>query len=114
MEAHLFEPFVSLLGGVSVVTLLELARRGVAERLQQAAVVEPVDRLQRGELDAIEVLPGSLLADQLCLEQADDRLGEGVDAPIAVKRLSSESLVALEEVASAPRSHGQETSSGSG
>ena len=62
----------------SVVGGLELRRRDVADRLQQAAVVEPVDPLQGGVLDLIQALPGAAPTDEFGLVQADDRLGQGV------------------------------------
>ncbi len=41
-----------------MVGLLELGRRNVAERFEQAAAVEPRDPLQRRELDVLEPLHG--------------------------------------------------------
>jgi hypothetical protein len=41
-------------------------------------VVEPVGILQGGDLDLLGGAPRSLGLDQLGLEQADDRLGQGV------------------------------------
>jgi hypothetical protein len=98
----------------SVVHGLLLCRWDVADLGVQAAVVPPVDVLKRGELDLLGRLPGPVPVDELGLVEADGRLGQGVDAPIAVKQLASGPLVALEEAASAPRSREQETSSGSG
>jgi hypothetical protein len=63
---------------LTIVLLLELCRRDVADGLEQAAMVEPVDPFERRELDVVEVLPGPLLTGQLGLEEADHRLGEGV------------------------------------
>jgi len=42
-----------------VVGGLELGRWDVADRLQQPAVVEPVDPLQGGVLDVVDALPGT-------------------------------------------------------
>jgi hypothetical protein len=51
----------------------------VADRLGQAAVVEPVDPRQRGELDRLHAAPGPAPPDDLGLEQAVDRLSQCVD-----------------------------------
>jgi hypothetical protein len=53
-------------------------------------VVEPVDPLERVELDVVDPLPRPMPADQLGLVGSDDRLGQSVDAPISVKRSRSE------------------------
>jgi hypothetical protein len=66
-----------------VVGCLELGWRDVADRLEQASVVEPVDPLQRRELDVIDPLPGATPADQLGLVEADDRLGQSVVIRVA-------------------------------
>jgi len=66
-----------------MVLLFEFGRWDVADRLEQAPVVEPVDPFERRELDVIEVLPRSLLADQFGLEEADHRLGQGVVIRVA-------------------------------
>jgi len=66
-----------------MVLLFEFDRWDVADRLEQAPVVEPVDPFERRELDVIEVLPRSLLADQFGLEEADHRLGQGVVIRVA-------------------------------
>ena len=49
----------------------------------QAAVVEPVDVLQGGELDVVEALPRPSTADELGLVQADEGLGGGVVVGVA-------------------------------
>ena len=41
-------------------------------------MVEPVDVLEGGVLDVVEVLPRRPFVDEFCLVQTDDRLGEGV------------------------------------
>ena len=46
-------------------------------------MVEPVDVLEGGVLDLVEVAPWSLRADEFGLVQADDRFGEGVIVGIA-------------------------------
>ena len=61
-----------------VAALLGLGRRGVADRLQQPATVEPVDAGQRGELDGLEAPPGSAPVNEFRLVEAVDRL---VDPP---------------------------------
>jgi hypothetical protein len=66
-----------------IVRLLELGRRNVADRLEQAAMVEPVDPLQDRVLDRLDALPGTTAADDLGLEQTDDRLGERVVVGVA-------------------------------
>ena len=73
----------SLGGSVTIVHPLELCRRDVADRLEQPTVVEPVGPFERRELDLVEVLPGTLLADQFGLEEADHRLGESVVIGVA-------------------------------
>jgi hypothetical protein len=47
----------------------------------------PVDPLEGGPFDRFERTPGPETADHLGLEQPDDGLGEGVDAPMSVKRM---------------------------
>ena len=47
------------------------------------SVVEPVDPLQGGDLDVVDVAPGALGADQLGLVSADLGLGEGVVVGVA-------------------------------
>jgi hypothetical protein len=49
-----------------------------ADLAVQASVVEPVDVLRDGELEVVDALPGSLVADQLGLEQRVERLGQRV------------------------------------
>ena len=46
-------------------------------------MVEPVDVFEGGVVDLVEVSPWSLLSDEFCLVQADDRFGEGVIVGIA-------------------------------
>lgn len=50
---------------------------------EQAAVVEPVDPLEHGELDVVDVTPRTVSADDLGLEQSDDRLSKGVVVRVA-------------------------------
>jgi hypothetical protein len=49
---------------LSVVGGLELGRWEVPDRLQQPAMVKPVDPLQGGVLDLVEALPGAAPADE--------------------------------------------------
>src|SRR5688500_14528422 len=60
-----------------------LGGRYVADRLEQTTMVEPVDPREGGELDSLHTAPGPAPADQLSLEQAVDRLGEGVVVRVA-------------------------------
>src|SRR5690606_16816335 len=66
-----------------IVRLLELDWWHVAQRSEEAAVVEPVDPLEGGKLDCLEPLPGPLAPDDFGLEQADDRLGQSVGGAVA-------------------------------
>ena len=63
---------------MTIVSLLELCRRDVADAIEQATVIEPVDPHQRRVLDPAEVLLGNLLADQLNRVEAHDRLGQAL------------------------------------
>jgi hypothetical protein len=76
VETHSFESLLLLQGSLTVVLVRELGRRDVADRLQETAMIEPVDLLQRGILHAVEVPPRALFAHQLGLAAADDRLGQ--------------------------------------
>ena len=51
----------------------------------EASVVEPVDVLGDRELEIADAVPRAAVADQFALEQRVERLGCGIDAPIAVK-----------------------------
>ena len=55
-----------------------LGRWDVSDRLKQAAVVEPVDPSESGELHRLEAAPRSAPMDHLGLEQPDDGLGQSV------------------------------------
>ena len=65
-----------------IVLRFVLGGRHVADRFEQATRVEPIDPLERGEFDCLEMPPRSLPLDHFRLEEADDRFGEGVEAPI--------------------------------
>lgn len=64
-----------------------LGGRDMPDGFEQAAVVEPVHPFERGELDGLEVAPRAGASDHLGLEETVDGLGEGVEAPMSVKRL---------------------------
>jgi len=51
--------------------------------LEEAAVVEPVDPLEHGELDVVDRSPGAASADDLGLEQADHGFGQRVVEGVA-------------------------------
>ena len=68
------------------VAFLGFGRRDEAEGLQKPAIVEPVHPLEGCELDGLEVAPWASSMDDLSLVEAVDRFGEGVDAPMSVKR----------------------------
>jgi hypothetical protein len=51
-------------------------------RLEESAVVEPVDPLEGRVLEVVEAAPGAAVADEFGLVEPDDRLRERVDAPI--------------------------------
>jgi hypothetical protein len=53
----------------------------------EAAEVEPVDVLGDGDLEVVDALPRPAVAHELGLEQAVERLGQGVEAPIVVKSI---------------------------
>src|SRR4051794_6185287 len=63
---------------LGVVACLGLGRWDVADRLEEAAVVVPVDPLQGGELNLLQAAPRATPPDHLGLEQAIDRLGKRV------------------------------------
>lgn len=86
----------------------------VVEGLVGSFVVEPVDPVQGLDLDVVDVAPGSLAADEFGLERADCALGQGVDAPISVKRPRWPVENSRVVVASLPRVLGREVASGSG
>jgi len=70
---------------LSVVGLLELHRRNVTVVLVQAAVIEPVDPFQGGDLDLLDGPPGATWLDQLGLvetgEQVARRIADAAHAP---------------------------------
>jgi hypothetical protein len=72
---------------LSVVGGFLLGRWDESDLAVQAAVVPPVEVFEHGELQLLDGPPGTVPFDQLGLDLADRRLGEGVDAPIVVKPL---------------------------
>jgi hypothetical protein len=56
----------------------ELGWRDLSVGLEEAAVVEPVDPFEGGELEVVEAAPGSPVADKLGLSEADHCFREGV------------------------------------
>ena len=70
-------------GLVTVVGGFELGGWDITASLVEAAVVEPVEVFEGGDLDLFDGAPGSARLDQFGLEQPDDRLGEGVEAPMS-------------------------------
>lgn len=68
---------------MTVVGGFEFGGRDVPAFFVEPPVVEPVDVFEGGDLDLLGGVPGSAGLDQLGLEQADDRLGEGVVVGVA-------------------------------
>ena len=75
-----------LTGDLGIVARLSFGGRDIADRLEEAPMVEPVDPFQGGKLDRLDAAPGTAPSDHLSFEQADDRLGESIDAPMSVKQ----------------------------
>ena len=75
-----------LTSDLGIVVRFGFSGRNIADRLEEAPVIEPVDPFQGGKLDCLDAPPGAAPADHLGLEQADNRLGEGIDAPMWVKQ----------------------------
>jgi hypothetical protein len=55
----------------TIVSLFDLRRRDVADRLEQAPIVEPIDPLQGGELDRLDVAPRAATSNDLRLVETD-------------------------------------------
>ena len=66
-----------------VVARLCFGRRHVADRLEEAAVVEPVGPLEGGVSGRLQGSPRATVPDDLGPEQADDAHGEGVVVAVA-------------------------------
>lgn len=71
--------------GLGMIARFGLGGRHVADRFEQPAVIEPIDPFEGGVFHRLEGSPRPAPMDHLCLEQADHRLGESIDAPIYVK-----------------------------
>jgi hypothetical protein len=67
-------------GDLGMVARLGFGGRDIADRLEQAPMVEPVAPFEGSELHRLGMAPGTASADHRGLEQADNRLGEGVAA----------------------------------
>ena len=61
-----------------VISFFGFGWRYVADGLQKAAVVEPIDPFERGELHGFEVAPWSSPMDDLGLVKTVDRFGESI------------------------------------
>ena len=72
-----------LTGDLGIVARLGFGGRDIADRLEEAPMVEPVDPLQGSELHRLGMAPGTAPADHLSLEQADNRLGESIVVAVA-------------------------------
>ena len=55
-----------------------IRRRHIADRFEQASMIEPVDPLEWRELDDLDVPPRAALPNDLGPVESDDRLGECV------------------------------------
>jgi len=71
---------------LGIVARFGFSGRHVADRFEQPTVIEPIHPFEGSELDGFERPPRTTPMDDLGLEQADDRFGESIDAPISVKR----------------------------
>src|SRR5437763_16878770 len=66
-----------------VVVLLSFGWRDVANRLQQPAVVKPIDPFQRRKFDALEGAPWSAPMDDFGLVEAVDRFSASIVVAVA-------------------------------
>lgn len=62
---------------------LKLGRRNIAQRCEQALVIEPVDPFERRHGSILDATPRSDPMDHFGPEQSDDRCGERVIAAVA-------------------------------
>lgn len=69
--------------GLSIIARFGLGGRNVADRFEQAPVVEAVHPFQGDELDGFQGVPGPPVPDHLDLVEAADRLGQGIVVRIA-------------------------------
>ena len=72
LRGHRHDLKLGIVGG------FRLGGRDIADRLEQAPVVEPVHPFESGELDRLKAAPRSTPMDHLGLEQPVDRLGESI------------------------------------
>jgi hypothetical protein len=93
-----------------VVVFLGLGWRDVADRLQQPAIVEPIDPFQGRELDGFERPPRPAPMDDLGLVETVDGLGQSIDAPMLVKGPLGKAAGACRWIR---RPHGRRSASGS-
>ncbi len=88
--------------GLTVVVGLEGGRRGEAGPVDDAAVeaamVEPVDVAQGGELDVVQAAPGPVSVDELPLVEPVEALGEGVVVAVALGADRGDDVVLVEPV----------------
>jgi len=68
---------------LAIIQQFKRRRRNVANRFEQPAVIEPIDQIECGVLDIVELTPGITVVNDLGLEQSDDRLGQRVVVRIA-------------------------------
>ena len=68
---------------LGIVSLFSFSWRHIADWLEKAAMVEPVDPFEDSELDSLQRAPGSSPADDLSLEQPVDGFGQCIVIAIA-------------------------------
>lgn len=61
-----------LFGQLSIIVFFRFGRRNIADRLQQAMVIEPRNPFQRGQFDGCLGFPGAAPMNQFSLVQAID------------------------------------------
>src|SRR4051794_22341489 len=69
--------------GLSIVACFGLGGWNVADRFEQAPVVEPVHPFQGGEFDSLQAAPWPAAADHFGLVEAVDGLGQGIIVAVA-------------------------------
>jgi hypothetical protein len=76
---------LAVFGGdvLTVVAVFELGGWDASVVFEEAAVVEPVDPCQGGELEVVEAASGAAVAHELGLVEADDALRERVVVAVA-------------------------------